>query len=223
MRSTLDTVHRFSLWILQVTAELLLRVAPAPALRPLVEQLPKGRILELSGTSCQPSARTTTTVAIARHAQTEGETVAWIQPAGGPLFPPDLSESGLDFTGLVVIHVPTAAGPHGLTKAAELLLRSGAWGLVVVDLGQGAPPGPPEAWQGRLLGLCRQHDSCLVLLTDKPAQSASLGALVGLRVEPRRRRLPAGRFAVEHQMLKNKTGAPTATADAVYRGPWGLG
>lgn len=203
----------------------LLRAVPAPAPAPatLVEQLPKGRIVELSGTTCQPSARTTTAVAIARHAQTEGETIAWIQPAGGPLFPPDLSEAGLDFAGLVVVHVPTTAGPHGLTKAAELLLRSGAWGLVVVDLGLGAPPGPPEAWQGRLLGLCRQHESCLVLLTDKPAQSASLGALVALRVEPRRRRLHAGRFAVEHQMLKNKTGAATATADAVYRGPWGLG
>lgn len=194
-------------------------VSPAPARRRLVDELPGGRIIELSGTACQPGARTTTAVSIVRHAQSEGEPVAWIQPAGGTLYPPDLAQWGLDFEGLVVIHVPATAGPHGLTKAAELLLRSGAWGLVVVDLCHGTPPGPAEAWQGRLLGLCRQHEARLVLLTDKPAQSASLGALVALRVEPRRKRTSTGRFSVEHQVLKNKTGAATTTEDGIYRGP----
>ena len=205
-----------------VAARPLRLVSPAPARRQLVDELPGGRIVELSGTACQPGARTTTAVAIVHHAQSEGETVAWIQPAGGTLHPPDLAEWGLDFQGLVVIHVPITAGPHGLMKAAELLLRSGAWGLVVVDLCQGVPPGPAEAWQGRLLGLCRQHDARLLLLTDKPAQSASLGALVALRVEPRRMRTRSGRFRVEHQVLKNKTGAANATEDAIYSGPWGL-
>lgn len=195
--------------------------ANAPSIAEVLFHTLRGRIIELSGTACQPGARTTTAVSLVRHAQGEGETVAWIQPAGGPLHPPDLGEWGLDFRGLVVIHVPSTAGPHGLTKAAELLLRSGAWGLVVVDLCQGAPPGPAEAWQGRLLGLCRQHDAGLVLLTDKPAQSSSLGALVAMRVEPRRRRVRTGRFAVEHQILKNKTGTPTPAEDPVYRGPWG--
>lgn len=216
------TLNGYSVTTKGVAARPLRLVSPAPARRQLVDELPGGRIVELSGTSCQPGARTTTAVAIVAHAQRQGETVAWIQPAGGPLYPPDLGEWNLDFEGLVVIHVPATAGPHGLTQAAELLLRSGAWGLVVVDLCQGVPPGPAEAWQGRLLGLCRQHDARLVVLTDKPAQTASLGALVSLRVEPRRTRMRTGRFAVEHQVLKNKTGAATATEDAIYRGPWGL-
>jgi recombination protein RecA len=190
--------------------------------RPLAEQLPAGRIVELSGTSTQPGARTTTAVAIVRQAQAQGDTAVWIQVEGGNLFPPDLDANGIDLEALVVVHIPRAAGPHGLCTAAEMLLRSGAWGLCVVDLSQGAPTGPAEAWQGRLLGLCRQHDSRLVLLTDKPAHVASLGALVGLRVQPRRSREQAGRFVIEHQVLKNKIGTSATTCNDVYRGPPGL-
>lgn len=190
--------------------------------RPLAQQLPTGRIVELSGTSSQPGAKTTTAVAIVRQAQASGETTVWIQPEGGTLYPPDLAAAGIDLASLVVVHIPRPAGPHGLCKAAELLLRSGAWGLCVVDLTLGAPTGPAETWQGRLLGLCRQHDSRLVLLTDKPAQVASLGALVGLRVQPRRSRREPGCFEVEHQVLKNKIGTAATTSNDVYVGPAGL-
>jgi recombination protein RecA len=144
------------------------------------------------------------------------------KPEGGALYPPDLDAAGVDLDALVVVHLPRAAGPHGLCQAAELLLRSGAWGLCIVDLTLGAPTGPAEAWQGRLLGLCRQHDSRLVLLTDKPAHASSLGALVGLRVQSRRRRAAPGQFVVEHQVLKNKIGTATSPSDDVYCGPAGL-
>lgn len=173
------------------------------------------------------------------HMQQQGETTVWLQPTGGPLYPPDLADAGIDLESLVVIHVPVSAGPHGACKAAELLLRSGAFGLLVLDLSAGVPPGSGEAWQGRLLGLARQHHARVVVLTVKPTHATSLGPLVGMRIEPKRQRAPIvdngprsrrdpqrgrqpGRFLVEHTVLKNKTGNAIEPALEAYRGPWGL-
>jgi recombination protein RecA len=166
-------------------------------------------------------ARTTTAISILRRSQREGETAAWIQPEAGPLFPPDLHEAGIDLDALVVVHVPTVAGPAAPCKAAEILLRSGAFGLVVLD--PGSPLGPGTGWQGRLLGLARQHHSRIVIITDSTTRNDSLGPLVSLRVEPRRVRHTHGRFAIEHHVLKNKSGAPIEAAVEHHRGPWGLG
>src|SRR5690606_23031802 len=97
----------------------------------------------------------------------------------------------------------------------------GAFGLVVLDLTEGVPAGS-DAWQGRLLGLGRQHHSRLVMLTEKTTAADSLGPLVGLRIEPRRTRVEPGRFVVEHHVLKNKSGAPLRVVAEHFRGPWGL-
>jgi recombination protein RecA len=176
-------------------------------------------LIELSGVGSV--ARTTTAISILRQAQREGETTAWIQPEAGPLFPPDLHEAGIDLDALVVVHVPVVAGPVAPCKAAELLLRCGAFGLVVLD--PGSPLGSGTSWQGRLLGLARQHHSRIVIITDSTTRNDSLGPLVSLRVEPRRIRHLHGRFAIEHHVLKNKSGAPIAAAIEHHRGPWGLG
>ena len=184
------------------------------------ERIPVGRLVELSGEG--PCARTTTAVSALLEAQREGETAAWIQPRGGRLFPPDLSESGIDLDALVVVHIPPSGGPYGICRAAELLLRSGGFGIVVLDMCEGTPPTNKTAWQGRLLGLARQHRSRLVVLTHKRTRDASLGPLVGLRVESRRTRQGVGQFLVEHRVLKNKSGAPIQTDQELRRGPWGL-
>src|SRR5690606_7179751 len=95
-----------------------------------------GKLIEVSGGAA--GARLTTGVALVRQAQLEGETTAWIQPVGGPLFPPDLADSGVDLDALIVVHIPADRGPAGIARAAELLLRSGGYGLCVLDLS--APP-----------------------------------------------------------------------------------
>lgn len=213
----------------------------APRTQEVLEPLPKsieaGRLVELSADGeGVAAARMTTAVSLLRHAQEQGETTAWVQPRGGPLFPPDLEHNGIDLDALVVVHIPASpsmpsrgraskrplVAPHHLCKAAEILLRSGAFGLVVVDFCEGAPAPGTEAWQGRLLGLARQHNSLVVMLTEKPSHADSLGSLVSLRIEPRRRRDEKGRFEVEHEVLKNKSGAPLRIASAPHRGPWGL-
>jgi recombination protein RecA len=182
-----------------------------------------GRIVECSS-AAGASARTSTAVAVLRHVQALGETAAWIQRSQGPLFPPDLHEAGIDLDALVVVHVEGAQPRVGQCKAAELLLRSGAFGMVVVDL-EGDAAGSPAmtAWLGRMLGLARQHDSRVLLLTEKPTHADSLGTLVGLRVEPHRRCDARGSFFVEHHVIKNKSGAALGTEAMPFRHPDGVG
>lgn len=185
--------------------------------------LAPGRIVECSS-STGASARTSTAVALLRHAQATGETAAWIQRANGPLFPPDLHEAGIDLDALVVVHIEGAQPRIGQCKAAELLLRSGAFGMIVIDLENDATGNPAmTAWLGRMLGLARQHDSRVVLLTEKPTHADSLGTLVGLRVEPHRRCDARGGFFVEHHVIKNKSGGSLCVEAMPFRHPDGVG
>lgn len=195
-----------------------------------------GRLIEISGGAA--SARLTTAVSLVRQAQLEGETTVWIQPVLGPLFPPDLAESGVDLDALIVIHVPEDRGPAGIARAAELLLRSGGYGLCVLDLSAPRPPSAPasedmpakpcppglrgSAWQARLAGLARAHGSRVVLLTRSGERRDSLGPMVGVRLAPRRERRGPGVFAVRPDVLKHKGGPPVAPPPELRRGPWGL-
>jgi recombination protein RecA len=188
---------------------------PVPEAPSFAEGLPEGRLVELSG--AVGSARTTLALAAVRTAQIRGETAAWVQPAGGPLYPPDFAECGVDASALPVVHVPRESA--GLFRAAEILLRSGAFGLVIVDLRTIAST-VTDAVQGRLQSLTREHGSRVLLLTDRSHSSHSLGPLVSLRVEPQRTRLGGGRFAIEPCVLKNKHGGPLDLATERRRGPW---
>jgi hypothetical protein len=158
-------------------------------------------------------------VSAVRTVQSQGEPVAWIQQARGALYPPDLADCGVDLTALPVIHVPRSAGEHGPLKAAEWLLRSGAFGLVVLDLRE-SHLRRDAAWQGRLLALAREHRSRVVLLGESAGRS--LGPLVGVRIEPRRLRVGPGLFVVEHRLLKNKQGLALEGSAEHRRAPWGL-
>lgn len=188
---------------------------PAPEAPSFAEGLPEGRLVELSG--AVGSARTTLALAAARAAQRRGETAAWVQPVGGPLYPPDFAECGVDESALPVVHVPRESAR--LFRAAEILLRSGAFGLVIVDL-RTMTNSITDAMQGRLQSLTREHGSKALLLTDRSHSSHSLGPLVSLRVEPQRTRLGGGRFAIEPCVLKNKHGGPLDLATERRRGPW---
>ena len=181
----------------------------------------RGVLVELSG---QPGAACiTAATARVRQAQREGETTVWIQSQDSTPFAPDLRDSGIDLNALVFIRVPP--GPRRWvfkSKAAELLLRSGAYGLMVMDLRDEPSRAITHlAWQSRLWSLARQHHSQVVLLSQKSEQVDSLGPLVGLRVEAQRVRKRPGHFRIEHRILKNKAGiAPLS--DEHVRGPWGL-
>jgi recombination protein RecA len=191
--------------------------------QPLAAQLPVGRLIELVGGGA--SARLTTAVGCLRMAQLRGETTAWVQRAGGSLFPPDLHDSGVDLDALVVVQVPLRAGAHGPVKAAELLLRSGGFGMVVVDLSaepRGSALERDSAWQGRLCGMAREHGSWIVLLGPDGARRGVFGPLVSLCLEPRRQRVGPGAFTLEPHVLKDKSGLLGPLLAEPCQGPAGV-
>jgi len=105
------------------------------------------------------------------------------------------------------------------------LLRSGAFGLVVLDLmilGHGAHAFVPAPLLGRLLGLAQKHCAAVVFLTEKAADAPSLAPLVSLRVATTRRRTGPERFACTIEATKDKRRAPGWTSEETFRGPPGL-
>jgi recombination protein RecA len=187
---------------------------------PLSELLPRARLVEVSGRHA--CARTTAAVSCVIQAQAHGELVAWVQPKGGALFPPDLDAAGVDLDSFIAIHVPPQAGPFGLVRAAEWLARSGAFALTVIDLTDALPPGSSVNWQGRLQGLLRRYDGRILLLTSNAYEDPSSGPLVGLRVEPRRGPLHADHFEVHARVLKDKIGLATKLSSTKPLAPSGL-
>jgi recombination protein RecA len=149
--------------------------------------------------------------------QAAGEPCAWVGSRGSVFFPPDLARSGVDLEALAVVFVRSSAEAG---RATARLLRSGAFGLVVVDLGgEGALSASVE---GRLSGLAREHDAAVVLLTDKEADRPSAGAMVSMRVEAKRARVGEARFTVRVEALKDKRRGPGWSAEEVVGGPAGL-
>jgi recombination protein RecA len=136
----------------------------------------------------QVAARTSWLATLIAQAQAAGETTAWLQTAPGTLYPPDLALVGVDVEALVVGLLPDA--PAQL-KAADWLLRSGGFGVVVLDWADEAlPPGwPGDGPLGRLLGLCQKHGATLLLRTrqaGRAGEGAGLGSMVSLRLAVRR-------------------------------------
>jgi recombination protein RecA len=181
-----------------------------------------GRLVELSGEGA--SATLTAATRLLLDAQRAGEPAAWVGTDESSFYPPDLAESGVDLSALVVVRVPTASAmrplPTLLAVAAERLLRSGAFGLVVIDLGR--DPVLVQALQSRLLCLAQRHQSALVCLTEKSEEAASLGSLVSLRVQVSRTWLVRERFLCELRVKKDKRRGPVWSEREVCRGPMGL-
>ncbi len=189
-----------------------------------------GRFVELSG--CRGSAVLTLAFGLVREAQQQGDPVAWVSLTRSTFFPPDAAEGGVDLDCLPVVLAPDA---RAAAWAADQLVRSGGFGLVVLDLG-GPPPGAeaarriPDPLQQRLVGLAQAHGSAVVALTAKPAEAPSLGSLVSLRAEARR--LPGFEPAAEGaagfpcrlevRVLKDKRRGPGRVHREVCRGPAGL-
>ncbi len=108
--------------------------------------------------------------------QRAGEPVAWI--AAGPSLPhpADLARAGVDGERLALVRAPGERA----ARAAELLLASGGFGLVVVD-GCGALGDRSVA---RLRALCRKHRARLLVAPSvRGRRGPTLGATVALRLE----------------------------------------
>lgn len=178
------------------------------------EQL-RGRLVELS--SFGASACVSAAMILILQVQELGEAVVWISPRSRSYYPPDAARMGIDISALL-----TAFASDGKTAAtiADRLLRSGAFGLVVLDLGRDDQI--PIALQGRLVSLAQRHQSIALCLTEKSPGAASIGSMVSLRAEVTRRHIGFNQFECTIQATKDKQRGPGWTDCEVLRGPDGM-
>jgi recombination protein RecA len=186
----------------------------------------QGQLIELSGHGA--TATLTLAFSLVLSAQQQRETTAWVTAATDLFYPPDVQAGGVDLGALVIIKAGDATTA---ARAADKLLRSGAFGLVVLDLGGGrnkaiatvGDAGVTTSSLARLLKLARRHNSTVLCLTDKQRWQASLGALVSLRCQAIRSPAESGTFRCQVEVLKNKRGGPGWSHEEICRGPGGLG
>jgi recombination protein RecA len=176
----------------------------------------RGRLVELSARGA--TATLTTAIELVLEAQHAGEPVAWMTFGNATFYPPDVADSGVDLAALVVVR---ATDTTAAARAAERLLRSGGFGLVVLDFGGGGAVELPIAHQGRLITLAQAHDAAVVCITDKPSDAGSLGSLVSLRAEAFRLRDRDRGYDVTLRALKDKRRGPGWSRTIKLRGPAG--
>jgi recombination protein RecA len=190
----------------------------------------EGRFVELSGTGS--TASLTAAFGLVLEAQTQGEPSAWITRPQSTFYPPDVAEVGVDLGALVVVKAPDSLS---VSRAALQLVRSGAFGLIVMDLAAKEsavrPQAIPAPLQTRLVGLAQKHDTAIVVLTEKTADRPSLGSLVSLRADVHREqvnpRAPSAhpvpaRYEVRLHIIKDKRRGPGRVHREVCHGPPGL-
>lgn len=201
------------------------RVRPAQA----PETAPRWAFTELSGrlteiSSSASSASMTAALGLVLQAQTARDTAAWISGGPSAFYPPDLAHWGIDLRCLPVIFAP---GTQAAARAADRLLRSNGFGLVVVDLtdvqdSKGRDVEVPMPLMSRLVKLAQHHAASVVFLTHKHRDRPSLGSLIALRGEAVRKRVSEDRFEVVVEVLKDKRRGPGWRHEEVFRGPDGL-
>ncbi|MBI2368067.1 MAG: recombinase A [Deltaproteobacteria bacterium] len=187
-----------------------------PKTQPSPWTLPEvaGRLVEISGAGA--SAALTIAFGLVLQAQKRGEPVGWVASTANFFYPPDVAENGIDLSALVVVRMSGAAS---IPRAGEKLLRSGGFGLVVLNLGVADIPVP---LQTRLTGLAHRHHTALACLTEKERRVFSLGSLVSLRAHAEKKRIAESRFACALRVLKDKRRGPTWSHEEFYSGPAGL-
>jgi recombination protein RecA len=206
-----------------------------------------GRLVQLEGAG--DSAALTLAFTVILEAQQCGEQVAWITPraraagdADGAIdasvfYPPDAHETGIDLSALPVVRVPDVTAAFA---AADVLLRSGGFGLIVADLGDPQCVAASTSL-ARLAGLARRHHTALLFLTrasvvriqaglpavrvgaiPRGETHGPLGSLISLHVRARRQRIDHDRFRCGLVVLKDKQRGPVWEYAELCRGAVGL-
>jgi len=170
----------------------------------------RGKLVEISATAHQGALSAAAHLLL--DAQLAGENCAYITLAATFFYAPDAAALGLDLAALPVI---TAPDPLMAGRAASHLLRSQAFGVVVIDLTSALPRAAqlPQPLLSRLVGLAKKADSALIILTDKAQGSESLGSIVGLHLSIRRAPAPPDdsgqpRFTLTVEATKDKRRGP---------------
>jgi hypothetical protein len=152
---------------------------------------------------------------IIAEAQTQIEPVAWVTGTESIFFPPDLRSRGIDLSAVAVIRV---RGETDSLMAAEWLVRSGAMGLVIVDLE--VHGNVTDASLGRLLKLAERNLCAVLFLTRKRGQDPSLGSRISLRGCITRS--GSGPFVTDIRTTKDKRLNSSSRQNRWYHGPSGM-
>ena len=200
-----------------VLSRLGLRQGPAgtPPSREWTLDALAGRMVEIS--SAATSASLTAATRLILESQERGEPAAWIASGRSSFYPPDVAASGVDLDALIVVRTD---GTARTARAADYLLRSGGFGVLVLDLSEDARL--RMSVQSRLSGLANTHKSAVVCLTRKHADAPSIGSLVSIRGETTVERMEFDSFAWEIHVIKDKRRGPGWRHAGESRGPDGL-
>jgi recombination protein RecA len=174
-----------------------------------------GRLAELSSEG--ECAAISAAVSLVLEAQRRGEPTAWIAVGHSAFYPPDADRCGIDLRGLPV--VKTGDG-RAAARAADKLLRSGAFSVIVLDLGHDHNIRIPI--QSRLAGLAKKHRAVLLFLTKKKRDEPSIGSLVSLRGETCVKKTGFDRFTWGVRVTKDKRQGPGWEHEETCCGPEGL-
>jgi hypothetical protein len=116
-----------------------------------------GRFVEITGSYA--TAALSVAAGLLHAAQQRDGYAVWIGGEDSVFFPPDFSSAGIDMRVLPVLRLPNAMTAW---RAADTLLRSGAFAVVVVDARNFSMPS--LSMQTRLTGLAQKHGAVLVAL-----------------------------------------------------------
>ncbi len=205
-----------------------------------------GRAVEIRRATTAPAL--TAVSKLIHEAQRLHEPCVWICAEPSLFYPPDFEAAGIDLAALPICNISSMnvgsrrqrskvldgseqargnqarAGRRGgsvsAARAADLLMRSGGFGLVVLDLG--AEAGLSMPIQTRLSALARHHETALVMLTRPRPGSPQLGSLVSLRCVGVIQRAGFDRFAGEIHIEKDKRRSPGWRHVEVCHGPDGM-
>ncbi|HET6349130.1 MAG TPA: recombinase A [Candidatus Krumholzibacteria bacterium] len=170
-----------------------------------------GRMVELS--SAAASATLTAATSLVLQCQQRGEPAAWILGGTSSFYPPDVAASGVDLAALVVVR---AESTIRAARAADYLLRSGAFTLVIMDIVE--DPALRMNVQSRLSGLAHTHHSAVVCLTRKPTDAPSIGSLISLRGDTSVTRSGFDEFTWDIEIVKDKRRGPGWSHSGLCRG-----
>jgi len=169
-----------------------------------------GRVVEVSEAGAFGAL--SALVSLLVQVQARGEQIVWVEAGTSIFYAPDLAFRGLDVGALTVVGVPD---PLASLQAADSLLRSGAFGLVVID---GPGVRVDEAALGRLARLAEDRQTAVVFLTRKRPDEASLATQVSLRGVVT---LGPG-LETSWEVTKDKRSGPAFPQRTRFDGPFGL-
>jgi recombination protein RecA len=178
-----------------------------------------GKVVEFSGWN--QSACLSLTIPLILECQSGNKECAWILPSsehGGSLFfPPDFAEAGIACSRIPIVRSKNAQDSFAI---AEKLVRSGGFGLVVLDLTEGKRVRASTI--GRINSMTQRFKTLALCLTRNPPGHPSLDPMISIHIHISVFAAPGRNCTVKATVQKDKTQAPGLNMKWLYETPIGL-